>query len=269
MTTDLTTEACLGALKRFFARRGKSANIYSDNATNFVGAKTDILEIQAFLTSEEYRNKMQQFLTNENVKWHFIPLRSPHFGGLWEAGVKSFKRHLYRTIGDGLFTYEQFYTFIVEIEAILNSRPLVPLSSDPNDLIALSPGHFLIGDLLTSLPEYDFTGAQNNRLSLWQQIQKTKQHFWSRWHREYLHELHTRSKWHLGNANNIKEGTLVTIQDDNTPPMHWKLGRIIAVHPGEDGIVRVATVQTTQGVYKRTVKKLAPLPIDNFETDSS
>ncbi|CAK9797165.1 hypothetical protein ANTQUA_LOCUS1055 [Anthophora quadrimaculata] len=261
LATDLTSESCLGTLKRFFARRGKPRRIYTDNATNFVGVKNEIAETRAFLLSDDHKNKTQRFLTQENVEWYFTPPRSPHFGGLWEAAVKSFKRHLYKTIGDTLLTFEQFYTLIVEIEAILNSRPLVPLSSDPNDFLALTPNHFLIGDSLTNLPEHDFADVKTNKLSLWQHIQKIKHHFWNRWQREYLQEQHTRSKWHSGKPSDIKEGTLVTIRDDNSPPLHWKLGRVVDVHPGPDGVIRVATVRTPHGVYKRSVKKLAPLPI--------
>ncbi|XP_076661047.1 uncharacterized protein LOC143364788, partial [Halictus rubicundus] len=133
LATDLTTESCLGALKRFIARRGKPCHIYSDNGTNFVGAKNEIVQIREFLTSNDYKDKFQQFLTQENVEWHFSPPRSPHFGGLWEAAVRSFKKHLHKSVGETMFTYEQFYTLIVEIEAIPNSRPLTPISSDPNE----------------------------------------------------------------------------------------------------------------------------------------
>ncbi|XP_043258045.1 uncharacterized protein LOC122400588 [Colletes gigas] len=262
LATDLTTESCLGALKRFLARRGKPRHIYSDNGTNFIGAKNEIIQAQAFLSSNEYKDKFRQFLTQENIEWHLSPLRSPHFGGLWEAAVKSFKRHLHKTIGDATFTYEQFYTLIVEIEAILNSRPLTPLSSDPNDFLALSPSHFLIGDSLACLPEHDLVDIQINKLSLWQHIQKIKQHFWKRWQVEYLQELHTRSKWHTGNNTGIKEGILVSIKDANSPPLQWQLGRVVAVHPGEDNVVRVVTVRTPHSTYKRALKNLAPLPIE-------
>ncbi|XP_076301703.1 uncharacterized protein LOC143219714 [Lasioglossum baleicum] len=209
LVTDLTTETCLAAITRFFSRRGKAKNIYTDNGTNFVGSRNQIMELQALIWSEEFNNTIQHTLSNDNINWHFSPPRSPHFGGLWEAAI----------------------------EAILNSRPIIPISSDPNDLIALTPGHFLIGDSLTNLPECDLTEVAANRLSLWQHIQQVKQHFWKRWHTDYLHELHTRNKWHRQDSSQMKVGTLVTIQEDNVPPMHWRLGRIVIVHPGDDNIL--------------------------------
>ncbi|XP_046145484.1 uncharacterized protein LOC123988783 [Osmia bicornis bicornis] len=269
LVTDLTTDTCLEAVKRFCARRGKPNHIYSDNATNFVGAKNEILKIRAFFLSEENQSTLTHSLLNDEINWHFIPPRSPHFGGLWEAAVKSFKQHLYRTVGDAMFTYEQFNTFIIEIESILNSRPLTSISSDPNDLTALTPAHFLIGGSLINIPEIDLRSVPTNRLSIWQHIHKLKQHFWQRWHKEYLNELRTRKKWHLGNGTEITVGKMVTIKEDNLPPMHWSIGRIIAVHSGTDNVVRVATVKTPTGVYKRSITKLAPLPIDNPTDNAS
>lgn len=114
------------------------------------------------------------------MTWKFIPLRSPHFGGIWEAAVRSFKYHLYRVTKNTLFIFEQFNTLIIKIEAVLNSRPLTPLLAAPDDLSVLTPSHFLIGDLLLSVSENDFTNTTNNRLSHWQHIQKLKRDFWNR-----------------------------------------------------------------------------------------
>ncbi|XP_074099942.1 uncharacterized protein LOC141528019 [Cotesia typhae] len=123
---------------------------------------------------------MQQYLNQQGINWHFIPPRAPHFGGLWETAVKSFKKHLLRTIGDTLLTYDQLETFVIEIEAILNSQPISPLSSDPNDPLPLNPGHFLIGGPLTSFSQVDFTDTPSNRLSAWEHAQQLKQRFWER-----------------------------------------------------------------------------------------
>ncbi|XP_017796995.1 PREDICTED: uncharacterized protein LOC108578221, partial [Habropoda laboriosa] len=187
IVSDLTTEAVIAAHRRFFARRGKPAHIHSDNATTFVGANRELKELSAMI--RDRREHIETNLANDGIKWHFIPPRSPHFGGLWEAAVKSFKHHFSRVIGETLLTYEALHSYATEIEAILNSRPLTSLSSDPNDFNPLTPAHFLIGGPLTSIPEHDFRDTNVSQLSTWQHVQKMKQHFWTRWHKEYLHEL--------------------------------------------------------------------------------
>jgi hypothetical protein len=132
--------------------------------------------------------------------------------------VKSFKRHLIRVVGTEILTFEHLNTLVIEIEAILNSRPLTPISSDSNDPPILTPDHFIIGDTLTSLRERDFRATPPSRLSSWQRINQLKQHFWSRWYREYITELTRRNKWSKS-AHNIREGTIVIIREDNIPSM--------------------------------------------------
>lgn len=262
--TDLTTEGFMAALKRFIARRGRPKNIYSDNGSNFIGANREIKELYSFIQSSEHNKIVQENLVKQQITWHFMPPLSPHFGGLWEAGVKSFKHHLKR-ICDDLVTLEEFNTLIIEIEAILNSRPLTPISTDPNDLIVLTPGHFLVGDSLMSLPETNFETTPSNRLSSWEFIQKKQQEFWKRWHKEYLNEQNLRSKWTNG-SHSIKEGTVVILRDDNLPPRQWSLGRVIQTYPGADGVIRAVRVKTATGEFNRNIRKLAPLFLDSNET---
>lgn len=100
--------------------------------------------------------------------WHFNPPNAPHFGGLWEAAVKSFKIQLKRVIGQTTLTLEELHTLLVEIEGILNSRPLAILSGD--ELNILTPAHFLIGHPLTLVPQGDVTDVKQNKLSRWQLI---------------------------------------------------------------------------------------------------
>ena len=114
-----------------------------------------LIELHKLFQSEENDKVIREFLKNQRVDWKFIPSRSTHFVGLWEAAVKSFKHHLYRTVGGTLLTFEQLETFIIETEVIMNSRPLSPMSPDPNDLQPLTPGNFLIGGPLTSFPQMD------------------------------------------------------------------------------------------------------------------
>ncbi|XP_017792100.1 PREDICTED: uncharacterized protein LOC108574093 [Habropoda laboriosa] len=236
VVSDMNTEAFIAALKRFMARRGLCHNIYSDNGTNFVAANNELTEVYQALQED----KVRRFLPNKEVTWHFMPALSPHFGGLWEAAVKSFKHHVKRVVGEELFTFEQFNTFVIEVEAILNSRPLSPLSSDPNDLTAVTPGHFLIGGSLTSVPETDFRKTPANRLSNWQHIQEVKRDFWSRWYKEYIHHLNVRQKW-TKSSHDIKKGTVIVLKENNLPPLFWHLGQVEEIHPGADGITRPST----------------------------
>lgn len=220
VVSDLSTEAFMADLKRLFSRRGKAKAIYSDNATNFMGASRELNELYDLVQSEKHNEKIQNFLIHEKISWNFIPPRAPHFGSLWEAAVKSFKHHFTRIVGDTLLTFEQLETYTIEIEAILNSRPIFPMSSDPNDFHPLNPGHFLIGGPLTSYPQADLTTIPSNRLTSWQHAQKLRQHFWKRWSKEYLHHLNTRNKWSSGSTQDIKIGQLVIIKEDNAPPLH-------------------------------------------------
>ncbi|XP_046608569.1 uncharacterized protein LOC124299393 [Neodiprion virginianus] len=211
VVSDMTSEGFIAALRRFVARRGKPSIISSDNGSNFVGAKTEIEDIQRLLGSNEHNIKVHNFLLTKEIKWKFIPPSSPHFGGIWEAAVKSFKHHLRRILGNILLCFEDFNTLVIEIESILNSRPLTPLSSDPNDPLALTPGHFLIGEPITSLPEIDFSTTPSNRLSTWKHVQKLKRDFWSRWHKEYVNELNVRHKWNRGD-HTVDVGSIVVIK---------------------------------------------------------
>ena len=162
LVSNLTSEAFIAALKRFIARRGLIDHLYSDNGSNFVGANR---ELKAFFKSEEFLQQVHNYAAKTQFHWHFIPPNSPHFGGLWEAGVKSLKYHWKRIIGKALLTFEEFSTLMTQVEACLNSRPLIALSNEPNDPSYLSPGHFLIGAPLTSLSEPDFTNTTMNSLS--------------------------------------------------------------------------------------------------------
>nr|XP_042900764.1 uncharacterized protein LOC122269847 [Parasteatoda tepidariorum] len=121
MVSDLTSEAFIATLKRFFARRGKSSKLYSDNGKNFVGANREINKLLRFVKQPE--EELSAFLSSEGIEWKFIPPRAPSFGGLWETAVKSVKYHLKRVVGKAFLTYEEFLTVCIQIEGILNSRP--------------------------------------------------------------------------------------------------------------------------------------------------
>ena len=152
LVTDLTKESCIFAIKRFISRRGLPRKILSDNGKNFIGARNDIIQVQEILALENSKKSKGSFMVQESIEWEMIPARSPHFGGLWEAAVKSMKRHLHRTVGLQILSFEELNTIVIQIEGILNSRPLSAKSSDPNDLQPITPAHFLLGKSAKDLP---------------------------------------------------------------------------------------------------------------------
>nr|CAH7738741.1 unnamed protein product [Callosobruchus chinensis] len=259
LVCDLTKDAFIGAFRRFTARRGKPSEVWSDNGTNFKGAHSELLELASFL--DKNQTPLQESINNFGTNWKFIPAFSPHFGGLWEAGIKSAKKHLSRVLGNLKMTFEEYYTILTQVEAILNSRPITPISSCPDDLLALTPSHFLIGRPATALPDPDLRDLPISRLSRYQLLQQVQQHFWARWSMEYISELQQRTKWKTQQSS-IQIGSLVIIREDHLPPLQWKIGRVTKLHPGPDGIVRVATIRTSQGEVKRSFARFCVLPIE-------
>lgn len=255
---DLSSTSFLAALDRFISRRGQPSDIYSDNGTNFVGASKIIDDDMQKMIRQNPQLAAKEH-TNRAIQWHFIPPASPHFGGLWEAGVKSTKYHLRRIIGNGTCTFEELSTLLCQIECCLNSRPLCPLTNDPNDFEILTPGHFLIGRPLLSRQQPTTLNISPNRLEYWQRIYQQTQHFWKKWQSEYLSRLQQRPKW-IEKQHEIQINDLVLLKEENLPPSQWKLARIIDVHPGTDGIIRVATIRTPTNILKRPIVKLCKLP---------
>lgn len=261
LVSDLTTEAFLACLKRFIGRRGMPVNIFCDNAKTFKGTENELNKLHDLFNSKKHVDEVQNYCVPNYIKFKFIPSYSPEFGGLWEAGVKSLKYHFKRIVGNIALTFEAFYTVIVEIEAVLNSRPLLPFSSDVSNFEYLTPGHFLIGTAMTTFPEVDHSNVPINRLRFWNMLSKIKQDFWSVWSRDYLTQLQSRPKWKQVHPN-LNEGDLVIVRSDNTAPLTWPMARIDKIVPGPDGQVRVAHVKMANNkLYTRSLRKLCPLPL--------
>ncbi|KAL0880978.1 hypothetical protein ABMA27_002135 [Loxostege sticticalis] len=235
-------------------------NIF-DQLINKFSSLRKIQRILAYCyrAQSQLSNIMKEACETERIAFVFNPAGAPHQGGLWEAGVKAVKTHLFRVIGNQTLTYEELNTLLAQVESILNSRPLCPLSSDPNDLSVLTPGHFLTLAPLTTVPTPDYTNVKINRLTRWQLLQRMHQDFWNRWHTEYLTTLSQRLKW-TKPTREVKIGQMVIIKDESTHPLKWRFGRIANLFYGRDGIPRSASIQTVQGVLSRPLVKLCPIP---------
>ena len=271
VVSSQTTEAFLAAFRRFVSRRNCPQHVYSDNGSNFVGASRQLTQLYNLLHKSEEPAIRHYLLTHHQVTWHHIPPRAPHFGGLWESAVRSTKKHLKRIMKDLLFTYEELATISCQVEACLNSRPLLPLTShDQDGLATLTASHFLLYQTPHAYPEDPRIPAQPHLLRQWNLCQSVVHHFWTRWSREYLHTLQARTKWQRQTPN-LQVGDIIILRADKTFACHWPLARIIEVFPGSDGLVRVATVKTATGTYKRPTVKMSLLlrPDEHQETGTS
>ncbi|XP_075150893.1 uncharacterized protein LOC142225003 [Haematobia irritans] len=256
-TSDLSTTTFLAAFHRFIARRGCPKTIFSDNGTNFVGASREMeKELRSVL--KEGRDKVCSAYQFQQLSWQFIPAGAPHMGGLWEAAVKSFKTHFRKHASGFKYTFEEFSTVLSRIEACLNSRPLCPMSESSQELVALTPGHLLVGSPILAPPEQLEEESPLHLVHRFRKMKALSQQFCLRWKDEYLKGLQKRYKWKFPQRD-IEVGDLVVIRDEQLPPTSWKLGRVDDVHPGSDGRVRVADVRTANGVVRRPVVKLVIL----------
>ncbi|KAJ8703598.1 hypothetical protein PYW07_017522 [Mythimna separata] len=256
LVSDLTASAFIAALRRMSARRGVPGHIYSDQGTNFIGAnkilKQEILQISEIISSQETLCNVAEM----NIEWHFNAPSWPSAGGLWEAAVKSLKHHLKRVVGEQKLTYEEYSTLLSQLEGCLNSRPLCPLKEDPEDIDFLTPAHFL-----ASGPTLTIFETENDLRTRWHMVQKIYKDIWTQWKNEYLSQLSSRAKWKQSQRN-LSRNDIVIIKDENLPPGKWALGRVVELHPGSDGHVRVVTLKTKNGLLKRPVVKLSLLPTD-------
>ncbi|KAL0809184.1 hypothetical protein ABMA28_011410 [Loxostege sticticalis] len=254
--SELSKDAFMLSLKRFIARRGLPKKIFCDNGTNFVAAAR---EINDFFRSKDIIDSILGFAAQQGIEFNFSPAYAPHFQGYTEAGVKSAKHHLRRVMGEAHLTFEELCSLFTQIEAILNSRPLCPLSPSPTDLQPLTPGHFLIGRPLTALPAPALMEYNAHRLDRYQRLEQMRQHFWRRWSSEYVSELQQRTKWKT-RCKDLQVDDLVLLKEDATPPLCWRLGRVDKIFPGSDGVPRVADVTTSRGMVRRALNRLCLLP---------
>jgi len=241
LAKDLTTETFLAALRRFISLRGKCRKIYSDNGTNFIGAKLSLNEMQELLSSQRHKDIVTSTLADDGIQWVLIPPRAPHWGGKWE----SVNAHL--TDAHLACSNQRSDKF----------TPLWYTSDTKNNY--LSPAHFLIGRPLTTVPDPDLSHIPVGRLGYWQSIQVMPQGFWKKWHQEYLTTLQQRPKWTTSTPN-LSIDDVVLVKESNTPPASWHIARVMETYPGKDNLVRAIKLKTLTGEMTRPITKIAVLP---------
>lgn len=236
---EMSSSSFINAFKRFVAIRGKVKQIRSDRGTNFVGA-TDDLHINAVNVED---GPVKEYLYKSGVVWLFNPPHSSHFGGVWERLIGVTRRVLdsmLLEIPPGSLTHEILTTFLAEASAIVNSRPLVPVSTDPEDPLPLSPSL-----ILTHKPDntvdYIPTDGKDLLRSQWRRVQHLADTFWKRWRTQYLQTLQNYRKWKQ-EKRNLVIGDVILLKDNSVTRNSWPLGRVVRVFPSTDGRVRKAEI---------------------------
>ena len=271
LVESLSTESFIKAFRKFTARRGLPVKILSDNAKTF---KTTSKEVKKLFRCP----KLHSFLTNKGVEWTFIPEKSPWEGGIWERLVRSVKRCLIKVIGRAMVSFMELGTILVEIEGVVNSRPLTYVFNDTEGVsFPLTPSHLLNGRNLLQEPSDRFAEI----ISTYETLSKrAKYHFrllWDfskRWKGEYLYCLMEayRSK-QTPTPPSISVGDLVILRNENTKRSFWKVCRVEELLKDRDGNIRTAKiiVPTDKGnvQFIRPLKYLIPIEVSSKQSISS
>lgn len=255
IANSLDTDSCINAIRRFICRRGQVRQIRSDNGTNLTSADS---ELKKAIKEWNQNHKLQVALQQKGIEWIFNPPAASHFGGVWERLIKQVKQTLLSLTKDQILDDESLHTFICEVEAIMNSRPLTTNPDSPNDLEPLTPNHLLLLKGQPTLPPGLFQKSDTYSRRRWKQIQYLADIFWKRWVREYLPNLQERQKW-FKKKRNYANGDIVLIADPTAPRGSWMLGKVIDTKKDSKGIVRSLTLKTKTSVIDRPITKVCLL----------
>ena len=252
------------ALQRFVSRRSTPHTIYSDNATTFCAADKELKGLWNTISS----SKVQQFYAHHNITWKFIAPRAAWWGGWWERMIGSIKQCLRKTLGKACLNNAGLITVLCDIEAALNSRPIVHeygIKDDPEE--ALTPSHFLIGKKLTSIPSSS-KNPETNLTRLWKGRQQLMDAFWKRWQQEYVMDLRTFHQVRKPpKVNEIRVGDIVLLQEDVRPRHTWKKARVEELILGRDQRVRTCVLRCNGHTISRPVQLVIPLEVDQGGED--
>ena len=245
------TDKFILALRRFICRRGYPSRINSDNGTNFVGTQRELGHALKMLNQKRIHNE----LIAKKIEWIFSPPLSPWMNGAVEVVVKLTKRRLKAIARDRLFKEEALSTYLTEVEAVLNNRPLTSISDDVTDLEPPTPNHFLIG---RGNPNFRFNTSNEADIDLrkqWKSVQAATAMFWKQWVQEYLPLLTQRQNWRT-QIRNFERGVLVLISSKDNARSNWPLAQVLDIYRDEDDVIRVVKVKTKGDVYTRPAAKL-------------
>lgn len=209
---ELSSAAFINALRRFIAIRGPVVQFRSYRGTNFIGATQD-LSINAEFVE---KGPIGSFLSNSGTSWIFNPPHASHMGGAWERLIGVSRRILDSMLLQNRveLTHDILVTFMAEVSAIVNNRPLLPVSSDPESPSVLTSSTLLTMKTSADVGPFPECGPKDIRAH-WKRVQILEEEFWKRWRNEYLHTLQVRRKWKEDRPN-LKTGDVILMKDSGS-----------------------------------------------------
>ncbi|XP_068742038.1 uncharacterized protein [Montipora capricornis] len=253
LVTDKTSDAFLMAFRRFASLRGHPCICWSDCGTNVVGAQGYLKEIMQSWNVPKIEGVLSEDFSCD-FKWKWNTSHASHQNGVVETLIKSVRQSLSATCKNQAFTEEQWRTFLAETTYVINGRPLYPSSDSIWESPPITPNDILIGHHL-SIPQPEPEERINPR-HLLRSTENRVNEFWRCWMRYFAPNLLPRNKW-FRTRENLQVDDLVLEIDPNHKRSLWKMARIIATYPGNDGLVRKTRIKTQDGEYDRPIHNVS------------
>ena len=255
---SLSADSFTSALRRFVSRRSNVAHLHSDNGSNFTGADRILRES----IRDWNQHQIGRFLLQREIEWHFNTPLASHFGGAWERLIRSVRKVMRSLHSGATFSDEGFITLLTEVESIINSRPLTPISTVEDFDRPLTPKDLLVLQPDSGLPPVITRDSDTFFLQRWRHIQHYSDLFWKRLVKEYLPSLVPRQKWYDAKPN-VRKGDIVILKNEVMPRFQWPLGRVIDTFADPKGFVRSVLVKTSTGNLKRPISKICVIVPDH------
>ena len=240
LTEDYGTDAILQTIRRFVSIRGCPSEIQSDQGSQLIAAAKDI----AVLTEKWDWKPIQEWATSRKIKWTLAPAEGQHQNGLSEALIKSVKRSIAHMITNNILTFAQLQTALFEIANIINSRPIGVVSgSDPDQLSSITPNDLILGRATSDVPQGPFDLEQSKNVNKqFKFVQRLVSDWWDAWYQTVFPNLVPCYKW-LQRHRNVQVGDICMIRYRNDIRATYRLGRVVDMKIGTDGLVRSVILQ--------------------------
>ena len=259
-TLGRTVDDLLMGMQRFMNVRGIPERVESDAAKEFI-------RVDKELSSIYNSSRVRKFCNQKRIHWHTYTERAPWKGGACERINALCKSVCKKTYGKAILSFDEFRTMVSYSMSVVNDRPITYVYSDLcSSGVEITPSMLLGGHKINEPPHLSWRRPRDkDELKLGERymlLERLKDSFWARWHKEYLTSLterHVKQGKTTAAYLTPKENDIVLVKNENTPRRKWRLGRILSVRKSErDGVIREVSLITTNDEGKRSFIRRSP-----------